>query len=99
MHRIIYIGESENIRLRIMTHEKNIEWKKYVRPGNYLCYNCTETLTDRVRIEAAYIYFHKPICNIEYKNTFPFDTTTISSEGRTGLIEKYFTVYPQYSYV
>lgn len=93
LHKLIYIGEAANVRERIAGHEKYNEWLKHVRPGNELCYSSgsVETLY-RERVEAAYIFKHKPPENTEYKNKFPFDTTSIKSTGKTALLNVNFTV-------
>ncbi|MCK9220770.1 MAG: GIY-YIG nuclease family protein [Bacteroidales bacterium] len=92
--RLIYIGESENVRDRISNHEKLNDWLRYVRTGNELCYSTGSVQsTNRERVEAAYIFKHKPPVNDEYKNSFPFDQTTIISTGKTALLDTNFTVY------
>lgn len=94
LHRLIYIGESENIRNRIATHEKTNEWKRYVRYGNELCFSSSLVNgSDRLQVEAALIYEHKPPVNTEYKYEFPFDTTTIYTSGCNAFIRDSFTVH------
>ncbi len=39
------------------------------------------------------IHHHKPPCNVEYVNAFPFDTTTVSTIGKNVKLDGYFTVY------
>jgi hypothetical protein len=92
--KLLYIGESENIRLRILGHEKKPIWKEHVRAGYELCYSCGPVnQASRFRVEAAMINHHKPPCNTEYVNEFPFDTTTVSLSGATACLTTYFTVY------
>ena len=92
--RLIYIGEANNIRDRIATHEKNNEWSTYVRPGNEICFStCYADGIIRSRIEAAYIFQHKPDINTDYKYLFPFDQTTVISSGKTALLNTNFTIY------
>jgi excinuclease UvrABC nuclease subunit len=94
LNKLIYIGESEKVRDRIADHEKYNEWEKHVRLGNTLCYSTGEVLASRrERVEAAYIFKHKPPVNIEYKDSFDFDQTTIDSSGRIVLLHTTFTVY------
>ena len=93
IHKLIYIGESANVRSRIAGHEKRRDWLKHVRAGNELCYNFGSIVAqDRERGEAAYIYKHKPIENTEYVNDFPYPTTTCISEGKAFLLTPRFTV-------
>lgn len=94
LHKLIYIGEAKNVRDRIADHEKYLDWLKHVRVGCELCYSSGSVESQyRERVEAAYIFEHKPPENTEYKNYFPFDTTTIKSTGQTALLNTHFTVY------
>lgn len=91
IHRLIYIGESDNINARIAGHEKLPFWERFVRHGNELCYSYTEvSASDRYRVEAAFINHHQPLVNIEYKDSFTFDKTTILTSGRSALLERIF---------
>ena len=92
-HKLIYIGESDKVRDRIANHEKYNDFEKHVRPGNTLCYS-TGPVSDtyRERVEAAYIYKHKPPENEEYTDSFPFNQTTVNSSGNTALLYPSFTV-------
>jgi hypothetical protein len=38
------------------------------------------------------INHHKPRCNVEYVNDFPFETTTITTSGKNALMTPTFTV-------
>ena len=81
--KLIYIGESEDVRERICGHEKLDDWKKHLENSYMTLYFavCPVDTMDRKRVEAAYIYHHKPIVNTEYKNHFPFPITRIISTG------------------
>lgn len=93
IHRLIYIGEADNVNDRISNHEKRDQWMNYVRSGNTLCYSFGSfPKTDRDRVEAALIFKHKPPVNEEYKNNFPFDKTTISLSGEIKFLIPNFTV-------
>ncbi len=93
IHELIYIGEADDVRNRIETHEKKDDWKQHVRNGNELCFSFAPfPSTDRDRVEAALIFHHKPPVNDEYKDSFPFDRTTISISGRTVKLNTHFTV-------
>jgi hypothetical protein len=94
LHKLIYIGESENVNNRIQNHEKYDEWKTYLSKGNVLCFSTGQVDgTYRNRVEAAYIFKHKPPVNTEYVDSFPFDQTTIISSGKTSQLNSNFTVY------
>jgi excinuclease UvrABC nuclease subunit len=93
IHKLIYIGESDNVKGRVGDHEKTEDWKKHVRSGNTLCFSFTP-VDDyyRERVEAAYINHHKPIENKEYVDNFPFPKTHIITTGANILISNSFTV-------
>lgn len=94
INKLIYIGESDKVYDRILNHDKNNDWKKYVRPGDTLCYStCPVSEAYRMRVEAAYIFRHTPPENDEYIDNFPFDQTTVNSSGKVALLDPSFTVY------
>lgn len=97
LDKLIYIGEAENVNERIANHEKWLEWRKYVPSGSEICFSFDGvTNPDRERAEAALIYYHKPPCNTEYIDSFPFDETTVKSTGRCALLSSTITVYTKY---
>jgi excinuclease UvrABC nuclease subunit len=91
--RLIYIGEANDVRLCIKTHTKYSEWLYNIKYGNELCFS-TGYLeeTQRKRVEAAYIFKHKPPLNVEFTKLFPFEQTTIISTGKTALLDINFTI-------
>jgi hypothetical protein len=93
IHKLIYIGESSNVRDRILGHEKLRDWKKYVRPGNELCFSFGAVPEiNRVRAEAAMINHHKPPVNKECKYDFPYLFTAMSSSGNNRFLNSHFNV-------
>jgi len=93
LHKLIYIGEAEDVKTRVANHEKYQDWLKHVRSGNELCFSFGGVgTTDRARAEAAMIFKHKPPENDEYVDSFPFDKTTMSLSGKTDLLNTSFTV-------
>jgi len=95
LKKVLYIGESENIRERISSHEKWDAWKSKLTSGQQLCLSAAliNGDADRRRAEAAMINKHKPPCNTEYVNAFPYDQTSIATSGKNGLLDPNFTVY------
>jgi hypothetical protein len=92
--KLIYIGESEAVNDRIQNHEKLSEWKRYLQAGQELCFNFGEVpLISRNRCEAAMINHHRPIINTEYRDNFPYDTTTLNISGKNKFLNSNFTVY------
>ena len=58
-----------------------------------LCVSCAKIASaDRERVEAATIYRHKPPCNIEYVDFFPYDETTVSTSGTKVKLAQRFSV-------
>ncbi len=95
LNRLIYIGEARDVNARIEGHEKWSEWRRELLHGEQLCFNAAliTPAGARKRAEAAMIFKHKPVCNTEYKHSFPFDTTTVFTSGRNALMYPNFTVY------
>lgn len=94
IHKLIYIGESGNVNERVSNQEKYGDWKKHVRKGKELCFStCKEDWYYRERLEAAYIYKHKPPVNTEYKYAFPFDETRVTSSVAAAELNTDFTVH------
>lgn len=95
LRRLLYIGEAANVRSRVSGHERWNDWSGYLQAHEKLCFNTAliSPRQDRERAEAALINKHKPPCNYEYKNRFPFAKTSIQTKGRNGLLQSNFTVY------
>ena len=97
LRKLLYIGEAANVRDRVGSHDRWRDWERELQRGEVLCFSAALIApeADRQRAEAAMIYQHKPPCNVEYVNSFPFEQTTISTGGRNALLNEYFTVYAQ----
>ena len=93
LDKLIYIGEAGDVRDRIANHERWPEWRRHVPKGSQVCFSFAGvTSPDRERAEAALIYCHKPPCNDEYTDSFPFEDTTVESTGRSALLSSAITV-------
>ncbi|MDZ4846385.1 MAG: hypothetical protein SH857_12635 [Chitinophagales bacterium] len=91
--RLVYVGEAENVCDGILAFITTFEQFNYVRYGNTLCYHAAAVERDvRVRIQAAFVYAHKPPANNRYKYRFPFAPTHIISTGKTGFLKLNFAV-------
>lgn len=92
--KLVYIGESHDVRTRVTNHELMPTWKKQLTGEQVLCFSAATVTpeTTRQRAEAAQIFKHKPLVNTEYTKVFPFDTTTINASGTTTLLTTSFTV-------
>ena len=93
---VLYIGESDTMKSRIPENpkERRDVWSRELNHGEVFCANYSK-IGDlyRKRAEAALIHTHKPKCNREYKNSFPFDTTIIRTIGRNSQLKNEFSVY------
>lgn len=94
LRSLLYIGEAENLRQRVLNHEKKSIWRQKLYRGEklYFSYTLIRPNGARKRVEAALIYKHKPSCNTEYLYYFPFDTTYVTSKGKNAFIKNTFTV-------
>ena len=93
LKKLIYIGEAEDLHERVLNHDKWKEWEKHLKINEELCFNITRIgFTHRERVEAALIYANQPPVNIEYKDSFPFDTTHINSSEKYSLLKQRITV-------
>ena len=93
LKKLIYIGEAENVNERISEHDKWSDWRKQVSKSEEICFNfASATSPDRERAECALIFYHKPTCNDECKDSFPYEETTVISKGKRELIKSPITV-------
>jgi hypothetical protein len=88
LKKLIYIGESGDVKTRLANHEKLEEWKKHLKQGEVLCYSFGAVPSaSRVRCEAALIFHHEPPVNTEYAEAFPHDKTSLTLTGKTALLK------------
>lgn len=94
INRLLYIGEAGDVQARVAGHEKLPAWKRQLQQGEVLCFSAAliSPEADRQRAEAAMIFKHKPPCNTEYVDNFPFDTTTVTTDGKNARMQSSFTV-------
>lgn len=94
LHRIIYIGESENIKTRVQNHNLKPCWLNQIGTGEELCYAfalCNEN--DRVIVEATLINQIKPVCNTNMSFYIPSKEFSILIEGEHALLlHTYFSL-------
>jgi excinuclease UvrABC nuclease subunit len=94
LKKLIYIGESKDVRDRLSSHEKQTLWEKHLNKGEVLCYSVAKVSpNDRHRCEAALINKHTPPENTEYSDAFPFDETKITLSGKINKLNNSFTVH------
>ena len=94
LRKLLYIGESDNVRDRIGNHEKWDAWEEHLDRdrGEYICFSFASIGGGRERVEAALIHRHAPPENDEYVDDFPFPETTVNASGENAFLEERFTV-------
>ena len=93
LRRLLYVGEGTNVNERIKNHEKWEEWKRHVKKGNVVCISFPPVdSVDLKRVEAALIFKYKPPLNNDYKDSFPFDKTTIITSGKNWNLHNRYSV-------
>lgn len=95
LNRLLYVGEADDVRDRVLNHEKWPKWWNQIATGEEICFSVAliAGASARQRAEAAMIFKHKPLCNTEYIDAFPFDTTTVTTTGKNALLHSSFIVY------
>jgi len=96
LHRVLYIGESDDVRGRIDGHERRSDWERLLKKGETLCYSFASISKSdgRERAECATIYIHKPPLNDDCKNSFSHPETTISTSGKNAHLKSQATATP-----
>lgn len=94
IRKLLYIGESTVVRFRVLFHERREDWERELSPGDSLRFSSAPITpdSDRKRAEAAMINHHRPPCNSEYVDSFPYEPTSIWTSGCNELLAPCFTV-------
>lgn len=92
--RLIFVGSAEKLRDGIQAFRKDFDSARFLREGNMLCYHIAPIAdaATRERVQAAFIYAHKPPANDKYKYRFPYAETRVVSEGKIGFLKADFVV-------
>lgn len=89
LKQLIYIGKANDLNDRLNNHGDKDDWKSYLKTGEVLCFNYSLVNTSyNERVEAALINSNQPPENIEYRNSFPFEKTTVICSGKNEFIKK-----------
>lgn len=91
---LLYIGESDNIKLRHQNHEHENDFMKSLNDGEVLVYSTAPKDNEKIRkrIESTLIFYHKPPLNDKGKDSFGYDRTHIISSGKCPCLDKDFIV-------
>jgi hypothetical protein len=91
--KVLYVGEAENVRDRILSHPRYPAWISYLMEGEELSFSAGYVDgSNRTRVKAAFIFKLRPIANTDYKEFFPFEKITVLSAGKTSLLDTDFSV-------
>lgn len=88
LHRLLYIGQSEDTNRRLAEHERMSDWRSVLEEGQELCYSVAQldTKQDRDIAEAALVYVANPPFNVALKDSFSESPVTIIVSGAIGLL-------------
>lgn len=82
LNALLYIGQSVNIHDRHLDHEAKKYWKSFCTAQQELCYTVAPLAKKSLYVaEAAMIFQHKPICNDQLKDSFPYGKTKVVTTG------------------
>lgn len=93
MERLLYIGEAGNIRHRLLNCELMSIWQFSIKARHKLAFSYAQVDSfNRLRVNAALVFYHKPPYNTEYLDHFPFYPTIVRSRGDTAFLDTMFSV-------
>lgn len=84
-YHVMYIGEAQNIRSRIVNHNEWDCWEEHCQENILLkAASCSLHEEERKKIECCLVYNVKPICNQICKDNFPHagDIVEIENKGK-----------------
>jgi hypothetical protein len=88
IHKLLYIGESDNANKSVSDHEKSKEFYKYAGDRQKICYSFAPLEKEsRKIVRTALIITCNPQYNPEDIKKFVFDKTQISCEGQITLLK------------
>ena len=90
---IIYIGQAEDIRRRLSAHNKRTEFFEKLQKGEVLFYSYAKVEQDNLdRVENALIYKCQPTLNETGRDSFPYPSTVIDSDGQCALLQRHIVL-------
>ncbi|MBN2166766.1 MAG: hypothetical protein JW717_10855 [Marinilabiliaceae bacterium] len=91
--KLLFIKETGNIKASVIDDDLKKYLQKFLTSTQKLCFHISTFQSKFLsRIAAAYINFHKPVANNEFKYEFPFHPTIIESVGEAPFIKPLFSV-------
>lgn len=87
LYEIIYIGQSVNMRERIVNHDHIQAFEETLILGETLCYSCAELdVTDLDIVENALIIAQKPRLNETKQSSLDYSEKRFQVSGRCSLL-------------
>lgn len=88
LRELVYIGQANNLKTRIDTHDKREKFLQDCVAGETICYSIAEIpQKDLDIVESALIFMQNPKFNERKCDVFNYDTTELHLEGRCGLMK------------
>lgn len=87
LKELIYIGESQNLKERITSHEKWTNWKNKLTTNQCLALTYATTTSNRENVEKVLIYEHQPICNELNKEAHNVTQLIINTKGKNAKLK------------
>lgn len=85
---LMYIGQADNVRMRIANHDKYDLFLSECEANETLCYSVAEVAKSDLNIvENALIYAQKPRLNGTNKDNYNYDAAEFHLEGRCKLMK------------
>jgi hypothetical protein len=84
LRSLVFIGGADDVGDAIAESKKWLDWRKHLHEGEELCFSIAPVVSpDVAHAEAALIFHHKPLENVEHKDSFLFDpTAVVNTSGR-----------------
>ncbi|OHD16573.1 MAG: hypothetical protein A2086_03950 [Spirochaetes bacterium GWD1_27_9] len=95
IHRLLFIGDSDNANVSVQNHEKSGDLRKYIGDRQILCYSFAPLEKEfRERVKLALIQTHNPPGNPITEKKYGYEKTIIKIEGQNTLLKKEVTIEP-----
>jgi hypothetical protein len=89
IHKLIFIGASDNANLTINGHEKSGEFHKYAGERQKICYSFAPLNKEfREIVKSALVVTHNPPANENDNKKYEFEKAQINIEGQNALLKR-----------
>lgn len=88
LRELIYIGQAQNLRTRLLQHKNDGDLDKELKDGEQICYAYAKVDADKLDIvENALIFAQQPRTNTNLKQSFDHRAAKFIVEGDCALLE------------